>query len=161
MKILRINGLAIIKKCDEFSCSFIFVMCLFFSSVVISESPNSVSPSEAKVYFVSPKQGSVFDRSEGSEIEVVFGIKGMQVAPAGMATQNSGHHHLLINMSELPDLTLPLPASDQVLHFGKGQTMTVIDLAPGTHRLQLVLGNHVHIPHSPPVLSEVIEIEVK
>ena len=161
MKISRINGLAIIKKGDDFSCSFIFVMCLFFSSVVMSETPNSLSPSGAKVYFVSPKQGSVFDRSEGSEIEVVFGIKGMQVAPAGIATLNSGHHHLLINMSELPDLTLPLPASDQVLHFGKGQTMTVIDLAPGIHRLQLVLGNHVHIPHSPPVLSEIIEIEVK
>lgn len=161
MKISRINGLAIIKKGDELNCSFICVMSLFFSSVVMSETPNSSSPSEAKVYFVSPKQGSVFDRSEGAEIEVVFGINGMQVAPAGMATPNSGHHHLLINMSELPDLTLPLPASDQVLHFGKGQTMTVIDLAPGTHRLQLVLGNHVHIPHSPPVLSEIIEIEVK
>ena len=103
MKISRINGLAIIKKGDDFSCSFIFVMCLFFSSVVMSETPNSLSPSGAKVYFVSPKQGSVFDRSEGSEIEVVFGIKGMQVAPAGMAVPNSGHHHLLINMSELPD----------------------------------------------------------
>jgi hypothetical protein len=144
------------------SVAHLFLLCaFFFSSVVMSETPNSSSPSEAKVYFVSPKQGSVFDRSEGSEIEVVFGIKGMQVAPAGMATPNSGHHHLLINMSELPDLTLPLPASDQVLHFGKGQTMTVIDLAPGTHRLQLVLGNHVHIPHSPPVLSEIIEIEIK
>ena len=153
--------MAIIKKGNQLSSSFIFVMCLFFSSVVMSETPNSLSPSGAKVYFVSPKQGSVFDRSEGSEIEVVFGIKGMQVAPAGMATPNSGHHHLLINMSELPDLTLPLPASDQVLHFGKGQTSTVIDLAPGTHRLQLVLGNHVHMPHSPPVLSEIIEIEVK
>ena len=161
MTILRINSLAIIKKGDDFSCSFIFVMCLFFSSAVMSETPNSLSPSGAKVYFVSPTQGSVFDRSEGAEIEVVFGIKGMQVAPAGMATPNSGHHHLLINMSELPDLTLPLPASDQVMHFGKGQTRTVIDLAPGSHRLQLVLGNHVHIPHSPPVLSEIIEIEVK
>ena len=153
--------MAIIKKGNQLSSSFIFVMCLFFSSVVMSETLNLLSPSEAKVYFVSPKQGSVFDRSEGSGIEVVFGIKGMQVAPAGMATPNSGHHHLLINMSELPDLTLPLPASDQVLHFGKGQTSTVIDLAPGTHRLQLVLGNHVHMPHSPPVLSEIIEIEVK
>ena len=161
MKISRINRLTIIKKGDDFSCSFIFVMCLLFSSVVMSETPNSLSPIGAKVYFVSPKQGSVFERSEGSEIEVVFGIKGMQVAPAGMAMPNSGHHHLLINMSELPDLTLPLPASEQVLHFGKGQTTTVIDLAPGTHRLQLVLGNHVHIPHSPPVLSEIIEIEVK
>ena len=161
MKISRINGLAIIKKGNQLSSSFIFVMCLFFSSVVMSETLNLLSPSEAKVYFVSPKQGSVFDRSEGSGIEVVFGIKGMQVAPAGMATPNSGHHHLLINMSELPDLTLPLPASEQVLHFGKGQTRTVIDLAPGSHRLQLVLGNHVHIPHSPPVLSEIIEIEVK
>lgn len=153
--------MAIIKKGNQLSSSFIFVMCLFFSSVVMSETLNLLSPSEAKVYFVSPKQGSVFDRSEGSGIELVFGIKGMQVAPAGMATPNSGHHHLLINMSELPDLTLPLPASEQVLHFGKGQTRTVIDLAPGSHRLQLVLGNHVHIPHSPPVLSEIIEIEVK
>ena len=161
MDVSRMDVLAMLKKFNEFTNSLILVVCLLSSSMVMSETPNSVSPSDAKVYFVSPKQGSVFERSEGSEIEVVFGIKGMQVVPAGIAIPKSGHHHLLINISELPDLALPLPASDQVLHFGKGQTRTVIDLAPGIHRLQLVLGNHVHIPHNPPVVSEVIEIEVK
>ena len=85
----------------------------------------------------------------------------MQVSPAGIAEPNSGHHHLLINVEKLPDLTNPLPATDQVRHFGKGQTSTRVKLPLGKHRLQLIVGNQVHIPHSPPVMSDVIEIEVQ
>ena len=114
--------------------------------------------SEAQVSFIQPADGQVFN---SGEVKVVFGIEGMLVAPAGTDTPNSGHHHLLINVEEMPDMTMPLPASENIRHFGKGQTETILKLAPGTHRLQLLLGNYAHIPHNPPVLSDVIEITVK
>jgi hypothetical protein len=116
------------------------------------------APAEAKVSFIQPADGQVFN---SGEVKVVFGIEGMLVAPAGTDTPNSGHHHLLINVQEMPDMTMPLPASEAIRHFGKGQTETTLMLEPGTHRLQLLLGNYAHIPHNPPVLSEVIEITVK
>ena len=127
----------------------------------LTEMPNSSSPANAQVYFLSPTNGQVLNAADSEGIAVEFGLNGMKVSPAGPAVPDSGHHHLLINMNELPDLTKPLPASDQVLHFGKGQTNTRIQLPPGSHRLQLVLGNHVHIPHNPPVMSKVIEIVIK
>ena len=84
----------------------------------------------------------------------------MGVAPAGVQQQNTGHHHLLIDVTEQPPGNLPLPANDNIVHFGGGQTETTIELAPGTHTLQLVLGDHLHIPHDPPVQSERITITV-
>ena len=84
----------------------------------------------------------------------------MGVAPAGVQFENTGHHHLLINVEELPPESLPLPATDQVLHFGLGQTETDLELPPGQYTLQLVLGDHLHIPHEPPVMSEKITITV-
>ena len=128
---------------------------------VDAQMPNMTAPDDAAVYFIKPVSGDSVDRDENQQITVVFGLKGMQVAPAGVGTPNSGHHHLLINLDQLPNLNAPLPASDQVLHFGKGQTSTNLKLLPGKHRLQLILGNQVHIPHDPPVISEVIEIEVR
>ena len=113
---------------------------------------------EAQVSFIQPADGQIFN---DGEVKVIFGIEGMLVAPAGTDTPNSGHHHLLINVEEMPDMTMPLPASENIIHFGKGQTETTLKLAPGTHRLQLLLGNYAHIPHNPPVMSEVIEITVK
>ena len=83
------------------------------------------------------------------------------IKPAGELVPNSGHHHLLINVGLLPDLSMPIPASDQFIHFGKGQESTVIDLPKGRHKLQLILGNHVHVPHKPPVMSDPIYVEVK
>tara|TARA_B110000977_G_scaffold192640_1_gene266438 strand:- start:141 stop:683 length:543 start_codon:yes stop_codon:yes gene_type:complete len=118
----------------------------------------ATAAADAKVYFIEPANGQ---QISGGEVKVVFGIEGMQVAPAGTDTPNSGHHHLLIDLEQMPDMTMPLPASENVRHFGKGQTETTLTLAPGTHRLQLLLGNYAHIPHNPPVLSEVIEITVK
>ena len=85
----------------------------------------------------------------------------MGVAPAGADLKNTGHHHLLIDVNELPDMAKPLPATTEVKHFGGGQTETLLTLTPGTHTLQLLLGNHVHIPHDPPVLSKKITITVK
>jgi uncharacterized protein (DUF885 family) len=111
----------------------------------------------AKLYFISPLDGAV----TGQDVTLQFGLEGMQVSPAGQEAPNSGHHHLLIDMPDLPDLKAPLPGTEQLLHFGGGQTEAVIHLEPGTHTLQLVLGNHAHIPHDPPVVSEKITIEVR
>jgi hypothetical protein len=85
----------------------------------------------------------------------------MGVAPAGVKFENTGHHHLLIDTDAPKDLNAPLPTSDQVKHFGKGQTETSIELPPGKHTLQLVLGDQNHTPHNPPVESKKITITVK
>tara|TARA_B110000503_G_C7148484_1_gene414041 strand:- start:857 stop:1339 length:483 start_codon:yes stop_codon:yes gene_type:complete len=119
--------------------------------------PRSSAPGNARVYFIQPSDGQVLT---SGTVKVVFGLEGMGVAPAGTDLANTGHHHLLIDLDQLPDMNAPLPASDQVIHFGKAQTETQLTLAPGVHRLQLLLGNYAHVPHNPPVLSEVIEIEV-
>jgi hypothetical protein len=115
------------------------------------------SPAGAEAYIISPKDGATVK----SPVTVVFGLKGMGVAPAGVKFENSGHHHLLIDTAVPSDLNAPLPTSDQVKHFGKGQTETSIELAPGKHTLQLVLGDEKHTPHNPPVESKKITITVK
>jgi hypothetical protein len=115
------------------------------------------SPAGAEVYIVSPKDGAKLK----GPVTVVFGLKGMGVAPAGIKMENTGHHHLLID-SEVPaDLSLPLPASETSVHFGKGQTETTLKLTPGRHTLQLVLGDSLHIPHQPPLISQKITITVE
>jgi len=111
---------------------------------------------DAEVYFVAPHDG---DKVSG-EFTVSFGLRGMGVAPAGVEKDNTGHHHLLINVDSLPPLDAPLPSTDQVRHFGGGQTETTLSLPPGKHTLQLLLGNYSHIPHNPPVMSEKITIIV-
>ena len=114
------------------------------------------SPAGAEVYIISPKDGA----SVKSPVKVVFGLKGMGIAPAGVKFENTGHHHLLIDTDVPADANAPLPTSDQVKHFGKGQTETSIELPPGKHTLQLVLGDQSHIPHNPPVVSKKITINV-
>ncbi len=118
--------------------------------------PRSSAPDRARAYIISPADGETVS----SPVTVKFGLQGMGVAPAGVQQANTGHHHLLIDVAEAPPSDLPLPATDQVVHFGGGQTETTIELAPGTHTLQLVLGDHLHIPHNPPVRSEQITITV-
>jgi Domain of unknown function (DUF4399) len=115
------------------------------------------SPKGAQVEIISPADGAVVK----SPVRVRFGLKGMGIAPAGIQFENSGHHHLLIDTDPPADLGQPLPTSDKVVHFGKGQTETEITLAPGKHTLQLVLGDHVHVPHDPPVMSRRITITVQ
>lgn len=133
--------------------SVISSLFMVTSSVALDRSP---SPEGTELYFVSPKNGETVS----GPITVIFGLKGMGVAPAGIEKENTGHHHLLINTG-LPAMDLPVPADDQHKHFGKGQTQTTIELPPGKHTLQLLLGNHLHVPHNPVVASEVIEITVK
>lgn len=113
--------------------------------------------SDVELYFVSLKDGDVVE----SPVRVVFGLRGMGVAPAGTDVGNTGHHHLLVDLAELPDLSAPLPATDNIRHFGGGQTETSVELAPGEHTLQLLLGNFIHVPHSPPVMSPKITVTVK
>lgn len=113
------------------------------------------APEGAKVFFVEPADGATVS----SPVTVVFGIEGMDVAPAGDQTPNTGHHHLLIDEPEV-DLGAPLPATEQVVHFGKGQTETTVELPPGDHVLQMVLGDWKHQPHAPPVMSETITVTV-
>ena len=85
----------------------------------------------------------------------------MGVAPAGVFKENTGHHHLLIDVEKLPDLTKPIPNDKNHVHFGGGQTETIVNLEPGTHTLQLLLGDLTHVPFNPPVLSEKITVTVK
>ena len=114
------------------------------------------SPADAQVYIISPKDGA----KVSSPVTVQFGLKGMGIAPAGVKIENTGHHHLLIDAEAPTDLGQPLPASDKVLHFGKGQTETSVKLTPGKHTLQLLLGDSTHVPHNPPVISKKITITV-
>jgi hypothetical protein len=121
-----------------------------------SDLPRTPAPAEAKLYFISPVDGATVPK----RFEVRFGLRGMGVAPAGIDLEGTGHHHLLIDVQDI-DFTSPLPADESHLHFGKGQTETVLELPPGRHTLQLVLGDHRHVPHDPPVVSERITITVE
>lgn len=118
----------------------------------------SKAPATAQVYFITPKNGDTLS----GKFKIKFGLDGMGVAPAGVEQDNTGHHHLLINTDvDSLDLSQPLPASDTVKHFGGGQTETSIELPAGEHTLQLLLGNHAHVPHDRPVMSEKIKVTVK
>jgi Domain of unknown function (DUF4399) len=116
----------------------------------------SPAPAGAKVYFIEPKDGAEVT----GPVIVKMGLVGMGVAPAGIEKKDTGHHHILVNQ-KLADLMAPMPADDKHRHFGAGQTETTLTLAPGKHTLQLVLGDHNHIPHNPIVASEAITITVK
>lgn len=110
----------------------------------------------AKAYFIEPQDGA----EVSGPVRIVFGLSAMGVAPAGVNQAGTGHHHIFINDPAV-DFTQPLPASDQVKHFGGGQTETTLELKPGKHTLQLVLGDWKHQPHNPPVMSDRITITVK
>ncbi len=126
------------------------------SAAIAADLPRSPAPDGARLYFISPQDGETV----GREVKVRFGLSGMGVAPAGTVAPNTGHHHLLID-APLPPLGLPIPNDAKHLHFGGGQTETTITLEPGEHTLQLMLGDHSHIPHDPPVVSERITIRVE
>jgi hypothetical protein len=134
----------------------VFAITLACFSVAGSAMDKSPAPEGAEVYIISPENGATVT----SPVQVVFGLKGMGVAPAGVDSEHTGHHHLIID-APLPDLNLPIPADDNYKHFGKGQTETTIELEPGKHTLQLLMGNFIHVPHADAVASEVIEITVK
>ncbi|WP_417543668.1 DUF4399 domain-containing protein [Marinobacter sp.] len=134
-----------------------------FSALLIApvnafaESMMTDAPANAELYFVQPSDGATV---EGT-FKVVFGLRNMGVAPAGVEKASTGHHHLLIDTEVPSDLSKPLPATDQIKHFGGGQTETEITLQPGEHTLRLLLGNYAHVPHSQPVVSDQITITVE
>ncbi|GGY22474.1 hypothetical protein GCM10008098_14610 [Rhodanobacter panaciterrae] len=115
------------------------------------------APADAAVYIISPSDGATV----GQEFTVRFGLKGMGVAPAGVAKEGTGHHHLLVDVKELPPTGQPIPKDDNHLHFGAGQTEATLKLKPGTHTLQLELGDANHVPFDPPLVSKRITIHVK
>ncbi|MGQ0801543.1 MAG: DUF4399 domain-containing protein [Pseudomarimonas sp.] len=121
-----------------------------------SESPRTEAPPEAKLYIISPTAGETVK----NPVVVRFGLSGMGVAPAGTVVAKTGHHHLLID-TKLPEMGLPIPNDANHVHFGGGQTETTLTLSPGEHTLQLLLGDHSHIPHQQPVVSEQIKIVVE
>ncbi len=135
----------------------LFIAVAVSWNMAFAEEYFSESPSGAKVYIISPKDGEVVSKT----FTVRFGLVNMGVAPAGVKVPNTGHHHLLIDLENLPDMKNPLAFSENVKHFGGGQTETEITLAPGKHTLRLLLGNYLHIPHKPPVLSKKITVIVK
>lgn len=115
----------------------------------------SVSPPSANVYIISPKDGATVKGS----FTVKFGLKNMGVAPAGFEKKNTGHHHLLIDKKSLPAFDKPM--GSEVKHFGGGQTETDLTLPKGTHTLQLIMGDHHHVPHKPAIVSKKITITVE
>jgi Domain of unknown function (DUF4399) len=126
------------------------VICgLLLSSVARAEHP--------AVYIISPAHGEVVS----NPVQVRFGLRGMGVAPAGTDKANTGHHHLLIDVDQLPAMDQPVPSDANHRHFGKGQTEVELTLEPGKHTLQLLLGDMGHMPHSPAMVSEKITINVE
>ena len=117
------------------------------------------APEDAAVYFVNLKDGDTVS----NPVLVQFGLKNMGVSPAGIqGVPGTGHHHLLVDTELTGEaLSRPIPADAKHLHFGKGQTETLVELPPGTHTLQLVLGDWKHVPHTKPIRSEKIQITVK
>ena len=131
----------------------------YFFLLLFSISLHSIeltpSPSNASVYFLSPAD----EESINGKVKVRFGLENFGVAPAGIQIENTGHHHLIID-ADLPSLHMPIPADDNYVHFGKGQTEVELELSKGTHTLQLLLGDFRHIPHDPPIYSKRIEVYV-
>ena len=118
--------------------------------------PRSAAPPGAAVFFITPMNGATVT----SPVTVKFGVSGVSVTAAGDMSANSGHHHLLVD-TELADPSVSVPKDAQHLHYGKGQTETSLELSPGTHSLQLVLGDGNHVPHDPPIMSSAISITVE
>ena len=133
------------------------VAVVVLAGLVGAQIARTKAPAGARAYIISPKNGETVS----STFTVQFGLKGMGVAPAGVTTANTGHHHLLIDVAQMPDMATPLPMTDKVKHFGGGQTETELTLPPGQHTLQLVVGDYLHIPHDAPITSDKITITVK
>ncbi|HET7162635.1 MAG TPA: DUF4399 domain-containing protein [Rhodanobacteraceae bacterium] len=115
------------------------------------------APADARAYIIGPADGATV----GRDVKVRFGLSGMGIAPAGVEKEYTGHHHLLIDVAALPAAGKPIPNDERHKHFGGGQTETVLHLPPGTHTLQLELGDANHVPFDPPIVSKRITIHVQ
>ena len=126
------------------------------NTIALSVMAQESEGSGARAYFIAPVDGDTVS----SPVDIVFGLSGMGVAPAGVDFPNSGHHHVLIDLDTMPPMDQPLPANENIVHFGLGQTEAKIELSPGQHTLQMVVGNMLHTPHDTPVVSDKITITV-
>ena len=115
------------------------------------------SPPGAEVYIIWPPDGATIPTGK---FWVRMGLRNMGVCPKGINKANTGHHHLLID-TDLPPLDQPIPSDRNHLHFGAGETEARIELPPGKHTLQLLMGDYNHVPHDPPVYSKKITVTVK
>jgi hypothetical protein len=138
--------------------TLILLATLFLASAAQAQE-RSASPAGAELYIVSPADGATLSGA----ITVRFGLKGMGIAPAGVKFDGAGHHHLFIDTALPADMGQPIPpqVDNKILHFGKGQTEVTLTLLAGKHTLQLVLGDFLHVPHNPPVVSKKITVTVK
>jgi hypothetical protein len=132
------------------------IIALAFPISVLADGERTPAPAGAKVFIIEPADGATVS----SPVTVKFGAEGVDIVPAGTDKPNSGHHHLLID-AKLPDLNSAIPKDEHYIHYGKGQTETTVELTPGKHTLQLLLGDKNHIPTNPPVESSVITVTVK
>ena len=128
---------------------------LFFANGLIALEYSKGAPA-AEAYFIAPKNDDIVS----GEVVVKFGLQNFGVSPAGLNVNGTGHHHLIID-ADLPNLSQPIQADKNHVHFGKGQTEVKLELEPGTHTLQLLLGDYRHIPHRPPIYSNKITIVVE
>lgn len=126
------------------------------SNVTLAE--GTPAPANAYLYIGWPQDGTVVPA--GRPFRVWFGLRDMGVAAKGVDFPNAGHHHLLID-TDLPPLDKEIPSDRNHLHFGAGETETMLELPPGKHTLQLLMGDHRHLPHNPPIYSKKITIVVK
>lgn len=135
-----------------------FLLCsVLATSLVAGAHGATPAPEGAAVYFITPVDG----QTVSSTVTVRFGLEGLGVAPAGVERKGTGHHHLLVDVDDMPSMDQPVPSDERHVHFGGGQTQTSLELSPGEHTLQLLLGDHLHVPHEPPVMSEKITITVE
>ena len=132
---------------------WILVILVTLNSIVLAQSE---SKENSRVFFIQPHNNAILQ----NPIEIKFGLENMNLVAAGVDEPFSGHHHLLINVDQIPNLNLPIPADSNHLHFGGGQSNITLELPPGKHTLQLLFADHHHIPHSPPIISDKISITI-
>ena len=142
---------------------FIFGAAIALASATFAQANETPAPADAAVYVVNLENGTTVQ----SPVTVIFGLAGMGVAPAGVEKESTGHHHILLNRAPFGEgaddaelIAHGIPSDENHLHFGGGQTQASLDLPAGTHTIQLVLGDHFHVPHNPPVVSVGITITV-
>ena len=161
---LRLRQRASVQRDIQSSMSLWLPVIALLSVMWLSITPGAIAAptlshadESTEIYIIAPTDG----QSVPSEFAVKFGLSGMGIAPAGIDKAGTGHHHLLIDVDELPPLTEPLAATSQIKHFGGGQTETTLELPSGEHTLQLILGNYTHVPHDNPVISKKITVTVE
>jgi hypothetical protein len=141
----------------EMSRLFLLIVCMIGICTGGAAAQNQPAPPDAQAHIIWPPDGQVV---QGGKLWVRMGLKNMGVAPSGVSTPNTGHHHLLINVDPPPPGE-PIPNDRNHLHFGAGETEArLTDLPPGEYTLQMLLGDANHHPHVPPVASEKITITV-